>query len=181
MERLAGEVVERGESADDGGQCRGNLRIVGVGVVGLAVDRIFVNLGVEGVAQLCDAAGELNGTPAGIDFGDGEAMAAKPGFDGGDVLVGGSKLCAELVRGEPLVVVRRTRRVHLRDELAESGLLVGASLKDQLHAVKLHAVGRSATVIHSVGQRTHRVGECHPLAFVDGIDDANCWAGTLCL
>jgi hypothetical protein len=41
--------------------------------------------------------------------------------------------------------------VHLRDELAERGFLGGASLKDELHAVKLHAVGRGSTVVRSVG------------------------------
>ena len=41
---------------------------------------------------------------AGIDLGDGEAVAGEPGFDGGDVLVGRAELRAELVGREPLVV-----------------------------------------------------------------------------
>ncbi len=107
------EVVERGEAADDGRERRGNLGIVGVGVMGFAVDGVPVNLGVEGVAQLGDAARELEGALAGIDAGDREAVTAEPGFDGGDVLVGGSELGAELIGSEPLVVVGRARRVHL--------------------------------------------------------------------
>jgi hypothetical protein len=71
--------------------------------------------------------------------------------------------------------------VHLRDELAECGLLVRAALEDELHAVKLHAVGRGATVVRSVGQRTHSVGKRDPLAFIDWVDDANGGRNMLCL
>ena len=79
------------------------------------------------------------------------------------------------------MVVGRARGVHLRDELAECGLLGGATLEHELHALKLHAVGSGATVIRCVGQRTHSVGKRDPLAFIDWVDDANGWADMLCI
>ena len=79
------------------------------------------------------------------------------------------------------MIARRARSVHLRDELAKRCLLSRAALKDELHAVKLHAVWRRAAVVCGVGQRTHGVGERNALAFDDGVDDTNGWADTLCL
>ncbi len=177
---LGTEVIEGGESADDGRESRGNLGIVGIGVVGLAVHDVLVNLGVEGIAHLSHAAGELESALAGIDLRDDEAVAAEPGFDGGDVLIGGSELRAELVRGEPLVVVGRAGRVDLRDELAECGLLVRAALEGELDAVKPHAVGRGAAVVGGVGEGMDGVGERDQPGFVDGVQDADGGCDVLC-
>ncbi len=94
---------------------------------------------------------------AGIDAGDAEAVIAEPGFDGGDVLVGGAELCAELGRREPLVVIGRAGRVQLRDELAERGFLAGAALENEMHAVELHAVRRGAAIVGGIGERMHGV------------------------
>jgi len=132
-----------------------------------------VNLGVEGVAQLADVARELERAFAGIDLGDAEAVIAEPGGDGGDVLIGGSELRAELIGREPLVVAGRAWRVHAGNELAERGFLIGAALQDELQAVKQHAVGRCTTVVGGVGQRVHGVRERNELIFIDGADDAD--------
>ena len=79
-----------------------------------------------------------------------------------------------------LIRRRATLVVHLRDEQAKSGLLVGAALQDDLHAVKQHAVRRGATVICGVGKRTDGMRERDPLAFVDGADDADGGRDALC-
>src|SRR5580700_6590686 len=107
-------------------------------------------------------------------------MAAEPGGDGGDVLIGGAELRAELVRGEPLVVARRAGCVQLRDELVERGLLAGAALQDELHAVKLHAVGRGTTVVGGVGKRADGMRERDALGFVDGTNNADSGRDALC-
>ncbi len=89
------EIVEGSESADDGRQGGGDLRVGGVGVVGLAIDHVLVDLGVEGSAELGDIAREFEGLASGIDLGDAESMRGEPGLDGRDVLIGGAELLAE--------------------------------------------------------------------------------------
>ena len=69
------------KSGDDGRERCGDLGIVGVGVMGFAVDFVVVNLRMEGVAQLGDVAGKLDGAFAGIDARDVEAVIAEPGFE----------------------------------------------------------------------------------------------------
>ena len=117
---------------------------------------------------------------AGIEACDCEAVIAEPGFDGGDVLVGGSELRAELIGGEPLVVAGRARRIGLLDEVAERGLLGGSALEVELQTIELHAVGRGPAVIGGVGEGIDGVSERDALAVVDGADDADGGCGVLC-
>ena len=167
------EVVERGESADDGREGRRNLRIVGVGVVGFAVDDVLVNLGVEGVAHLGDGAGELERAFAGIDAFDAEAVIAEPGFDGGDVLIGGTELRSELSGREPLVIAGRCRAyVCCVMSWWRRGFLSRAALQDDLHPVELHSVGRDPAVVGGVGEGMDRMRKRDELRFVDWVDDA---------
>src|SRR5665213_2752916 len=141
------EVVERDESTNDGSQGRRDLWIVGICVVGLAVERILMDLSVECVPQLRHAAGDFNSLPARIDFRNIKAMIRQPCGDGGDVLVRRTELRAKLVWREPLVVAGRSRRMHLVDELLERGFLGVTAFEHQVHTVKLQTVGRGSAIV----------------------------------
>ena len=164
---LQAEVVERDESSHHGRQRRRNLRIGGVGVMGLAVHLVLMDLCMEGIAQLGGVAGELDGLLAGIDLDDVESVAAEPGLNRRNVLVGGSELLAEIVRSQPFVVTGRTGGVHLADELAEGGFLAGAALEDQMHAFQRHVIGDGSAVVCRGRQRMHKASESYEPAFDD--------------
>ena len=126
------EVIEGDESADDRGERRGNVRVVGCGVVDAAVDLVLVNLGVKGIAELRDAAGEFDDLFAGFDASDLKAVGGEPRFDGGNILIGGTELLAELIGGEPLVIggFRAASWLELRLRtrcMRESGMESGAT------------------------------------------------------
>jgi len=93
-------------------------------------------------------------------------------LDGGDVLVGGAKLLAELLGSEPFVIAGRTGRVHVADELPQSGLLRWAAPQHQVQALKRHAVGRGSAIIGGIGQRMNGSLQGHASALVDGSGDA---------
>ena len=166
------EVVERDKSADDRRQRRRNLRFAGVGVMRLAVDLVLVNLGVESLAQLGNVAGELDGLLAGVDFDDVEAMAAEPGLNGRDVLIGRAELLAELLGRQPFVVIGGAWSMQIADELSKGGFLAVAALEDEMHAFKRHAFGRGSAIIGWIRQRMHSAFEGDKPAFIDRIDDS---------
>src|ERR1700685_251032 len=122
-ESMRAEVVECGDTADDGSECGGNLRIGNVGHMHLAVDEEVMNLSLESAADLADVAVEFNAGAAGIDGDVGEAARSEPVGDGRDIGIGGTKLRAELLGREPLVIVGRRLVLLLREGLLEGGFL----------------------------------------------------------
>ena len=96
----------------------------------------MVNLGVEGLAHLARIAREINHHAVGIDPVDGEAVRLEPICDGGQVLWHQSVSRSELLRGQPMMVVRRFRVLEFIEVFFECLLLLGRA--SQLEPQMLH-------------------------------------------
>ena len=96
-QRVRAEIVKRRDTADNGSESGGNLRVGDVGHVHLAVDHEMVDLRLEGTGDLADVAVEFNACATGTDFDVCEAARSEPVGDSRDIGVGGTKLRAELL------------------------------------------------------------------------------------
>jgi hypothetical protein len=140
--------------------------------MGLTVYFISMDLRMKRTAKLPDVPRKLQRLFPRIDPGHAESAPRQPRLHRRDILIRRSKLLAELIRRQPLVKVRITRRMQLADQLLERRFLARAALQHQVDPVQLRAVGQGSAVVLRVGQRMHCALERYQLALVYRSDDA---------
>jgi len=173
------KIVQRDDACDDGRQGRGDLRVGGVGHMGFVVYKEVMNLGVESAAHLGDVAGEFDDRTAGTNFNVRETLRGEPLGHGLDVGVGGPKLSAELLRGEPCVVVRGGLALLIVEQLAEGGLLIRAALQEQQYTVQRLSIRDSTLIKFRAGEWMDVARQDEESLFIDGLRDARRDVGAL--
>ena len=113
---------------DPGERCR-NLRVASIRHAFFVVHNEAVNLGVECVPHLRHIAREFDHRAAGSDLNVREALRGQPLRDGLDICVRRTKLFAELVRGQPRVIIRRGFALLIIEKFPQCGFLIRTSLK----------------------------------------------------
>src|SRR5579862_5927534 len=111
------EVVERNDTFYCRLQCLGNHRIRHIGEMRLAVNIQIVNLRVIGSANLGSGSAEVDEEAAVLDSIYCESMSLQPRRNSLDILRRGSVVLRKLIRGQPLMVVRRTGILLIGDQL----------------------------------------------------------------
>ena len=123
------KVVQSDHSGHDRRQRSRNLRIRGVGLARFSVDQVAVNLSVKSILHLVHGSGKLDGCPPVADSDSMEPLAREPVRNRLNVRIGGPELRAELLRGQPLMEIRRVFRLLFRQQLLERRFLFRTSLQ----------------------------------------------------
>ena len=141
------KVVEGSKAAENRCKRGWNLRRARIGKVRFASRLIAVDLGVEGIAEPPRRARDLDRLTARVDLRDAEAVRTQPALDLCHIRVRRPKLLPEGLGRQPLVIVRRARRVHLPNQLLQRRLLLVAALQHHLDPVQLHSIANRAAVV----------------------------------
>ena len=107
-------------------------------------------------------------------------VGLKPRHDGGNVRVRGPVELAELLRREPLVIVRRRLVLEFRVVFVQRGLLLAAARKNQPHVRELGGSGRLTPIEFRPGNRGHVSGQDHQRSLVHRAGDAGRDLRALC-
>ena len=170
VHRMRHEVVQRHHSDYRRRQRRGNPRVAHVGDVLLAVHLEIVNLGVEGLPHLPGRPGKVDHV-VGIDQVDGKAVRLEPSRDLRQVPLRQSVARCELLRGQPVMVVRRFGVLEFIEVFFERLLLLGRA--PQLEPQMLHwkAVSDRAAIVGHRRFWTRIAHQCHQGALVYRLGD----------
>jgi len=179
MHRLRKKIVERPYAGDNGCE-RGGDRWVGrVGPVLLAVDDVTVDRRLKGFFHFTGRARKLNDLAAVRHVVYQKTVRCKPRRNLLNVLVGGAEQLAELRGREPFVVIGRGLVLLPGQQRLEGGLLRGAALQNQHHAIQRHARRRRAVVVLGAGERMRIAAQDSPLGIVYLLRDARLDVGRL--
>ena len=138
------EVVELGHADHRRRERRGHLRRAHIGEVAVGE---HVDLGAEGLTHLAGGAGEVDGAAAFGHRMHAEAVAGEPGADRVDVALRKAEALAELLCGQPFVIVGRAAVLLLFHQLVQRLLLRVGAVEQQHHVVEPHVVGDAAAVV----------------------------------
>jgi len=148
------------------------LRVGDVGHVHLAVDVEMVDLRLEGAADLADVAAEFDARATRVNGDVCEAARSKPVGDGCNVGIGGAKLRSELLRREPLVIIRRSLVLLLLEELREGRLLIVAALEKKRDARGGLRVGYGAAIEFGASEAMDVAAKRDAIGVVNRLRDA---------
>jgi len=151
------EVVELDHADHRRRERGGHLRNAHIGVVAV---REHVDFGVEGFTHLAGGAGEVDGAPAFGHRVHAEAVAGEPCADRVDVAARQAESLAELLGGQPFVIVGRAAVLLLLHEPVQRLLLRICAVEQQHHVVETQVVGGAAAVVlgRRVGMHIGREG-----------------------
>ena len=107
-----------------------------------------------------------------------KAMSLEPRRHRLHVLISRTKLLPELLRREPVVIVRRGFILLLVEQRLERGFLFGAAAEDEQHAIEREVRGRRAEVKLRTRQRMRVAFEGDEIRFIHRLRDAR-WNGAL--
>ena len=112
-----------------------------------AIHREIVNRGMESLAHLPGVTREIDHRRVRIGAVDDEAVRLKPARDLREILFGQSVALAELLRREPLMVIRRVGIFEFIEIFFERALLLGAAPQLEHHVLHREVGGNRAAVV----------------------------------
>src|SRR5208283_4944954 len=109
IQRMRGEIVQRGNATHHRLQGLGNGDVRGIGYVPLAVHLVIMDLGLKGFFHLPCRAAELYGAAALSYTVNPKTAVLKPVGDDIQILLADAESISKLLRSQPFAVVRRSR------------------------------------------------------------------------
>ena len=174
------EVVEGCDAEDDVRKGSGNLRVLHVCYVAVAVDVEVMNFSLEGFVDLASGTGEVDYEAALRDAVDLEAMIREPPRDFTDVCWIGAEFLAEFVGGEPVVEVGVAGLMHVVNQLLECGFTIGGPLELKEHVLHFETFVALAAIVEGIGLVADVAGQGDHPGFIDrSRDQGSCVEGRL--
>ncbi len=169
MDQVALESVARqaGDTAHDAVQSRRNFEVAGVLKELLAILAVPLHADAKGAFNRGSGAREKDGVAARSHRIHGEALAAKPALDLGEVRVRNAELRSKLRRREPLMVAGRRWVLLVEQQLVERRLLRRRGREHQRHAGQRGVARESSQGRCGCGTAGDRSGELHPVGVTD--------------
>ena len=127
-----------------------------------------MKLGAEGRIDLGGGAGK--GDPVAIprDGHSDEALAPQPAFDGVEIPIRDAELRPELLRGEPLAILRRSGVLLGEQQTLQRCFLLGSAIEDQSDAADGGVGGECAEIVRRGRAMRLRSGENGTTPRADG-------------
>src|ERR1017187_5778296 len=170
--RFQVEIAQSANSGHDTGERDRNRRRRNVREVLFPVDLEIVNLGLENTLDLGGGSAEDDKVAGAGDLANAEALGLEPGGELLNVVGAEAEAIGILLGREPLVVLRRTGILLLRQKLSDGLLLTRARHGEQRDVVELERRVDSALIVLRLSlQRTAR-RNLDELTRDDGAGDA---------
>jgi hypothetical protein len=145
--RLGPEIIERHDAHHRRRQGSRYLRVAHVGDVHRPVHVQVMNFSVERIADLARGTREIDHHLVGIDLVDLEAMRSEPSLDGVEVFRSQSVPLTDLLRGQPVMVMRRLGVLEFIDVPVERLLLLGRPPQLEQHVIHREICGNGAAIV----------------------------------
>src|SRR5258708_9991672 len=155
VHRLSWKIMEREHTIHDGRQRHWDLRVAYVGLAGFAVHIEMMDFRMKRISDLPCVSRKLDGRARSAHLDSLESLASKPVGYCLNIGIGRPKLCAELLRRQPLMKIGRILALLLPHQFLQRRILLRAALQQQQHAAHGRCVAHPSLIKFLPAARGH--------------------------